>query len=297
MSGSGQQIDELIGILQAQLAARRDAAFSKFDGTLAELQNDFSRRRFYYLFGICQRLFGRDTCRVAGDALAQWQRHDPHGVLRGWSHAQLARLLLLLRLARDLAPSQFAACVDELFQTADVNERVMLVQSLPLLPDAGRFVERARESARSNIVPVFSAIAHNNDYARVFFDQTAWNQLVLKAAFLAVPIWSIIGLRERNNAELTMMLHHYANERQAASRSVPWDLWCCLGWLASADDELDYLQRQAAFADARALGAITLSLSENPHAAARALAATLRARLPADIVDDLNWSQLAESPP
>ena len=142
-------------------------------------------------------------------------------------------------------------------------------------------------------MPVFSAIAHNSDYAQRFFDETAWNQLVLKAAFLAEPIWSIIGLRARNNAQLATMLRHYANERQAASRSVPWDLWCCIGWLAASDDELDYLQQQAGFADSRTLATITLALSENPQRAAQLLAKSLAQRLPANITGSLDWPRLA----
>jgi hypothetical protein len=258
------------------------------------LQADFNNRRFFQLFALCPHWFEPRSNDVARERRSEWERLDPHGVLRGWEYPQLARLLVLLHAATGQTRERYVASVNELYRTADVNELILLGQSLAFLPEAGLFVERARESARSNIVPVFSAIAHRSDYARRFFDPVAWNQLVLKAAFLAVPIWSIPGLKERNNPELVAMLRHYVTERQAARRNVPWDLWSCIGWLARSEPDLEYLRSQWSSAQPRTRAAITLSLAENPQPAAQSAAGMLS--LPGHRTGELSWARIASWP-
>jgi hypothetical protein len=285
---------ELITLLSAQLREMQPQGWSKLEPALRELGSDFSNRRFFHLFALCPRWFEQQPNAVAADRQAEWQQYDPHGVLRDWQYPQLARLLVLLRVATGQAREHYVASINELYKTADVNELILLGQSLAFLPHAESFLERARESTRSNIVPVFSAIAHRSDYARRFFDRIAWNQLVLKAAFLAVPIWNIPGLKERNNPELATMLRHYAVERQAASRSVPWDLWCCIGWSAQSGQELEYLQQQFRSAGLKTQAAIALALAENPHKAAQTAAGMLS--LPGHRLSELSWARLAAWP-
>lgn len=261
---------------------------------LSELRADFSNRHFFHLFALCPRWFDQQPNAVAATSNTKWERHDPYGVLQSWQYPQLARLLVLLHVATEQIPERYVVSVNELYKTADVNELILLGQSLAFLPAAELFLDRARESVRSNIAPVFSAIAHRSDYARRFFDHVAWNQLVLKAAFMAVPIWSIPGLKERNNPELATMLRHYATERQAASRSVPWDLWICIGWLAESVQDLEYLQEQWRSASSKTQAAITLALAENPQKAAQITAGMLS--LPGHRLSELNWPQLATWP-
>lgn len=285
---------ELMQLLANQLLDKQPSGWNRLEQSLRELHEDFSNRRFFQLFALCPRWFEQQTNAVPADRHSEWERHDPHGVLRGWQYPQLARLLVLLQVANGQARERYVASVNELYKTADVNELILLGQSLAFLPDAVLFVERARESARSNIVPVFSAIAHRSDYARRFFDPVAWNQLVLKAAFLAVPIWSIQGLKERNNPELVTMLRHYVAERQAARRSVPWDLWCCIGWLAQPGTDLEYLRQQWNSAQTKTQAAITLALAENPLPAAQTAAGMLS--LPGHLTGELSWTQIASWP-
>jgi hypothetical protein len=283
--------DKLITLLSKQLQNNQPPGWAKLEPALGELRSDFSNRRFFHLFALCPRWFEQQPNAVAANHRAEWEQYDPYGVLREWQYPQLARLLVLLQVAAGQAQENYVASINELYKTADVNELILLGQSLAFLPHAESFLERARESVRSNIAPVFSAIAHRSDYARRFFDHVAWNQLVLKAAFLAVPIWSIPGLKERNNPELATMLRHYAVERQAASRSVPWDLWCCIGWLAQSGQELEYLQRQFHSARPKTQAAIALALAENPHKGAQTAAGMLS--LPGHRLSELSWPQLA----
>jgi hypothetical protein len=286
---------ELIRLLAGRLQDRQPTGWNRLEQALRELNADFSNRRFFRLFALCPRWFEQASHDLAEDDAAEWQHHDPHGVLRDWQYPQLARLLVLLQPAAGQDRERYVASINELYKTADVNELILLGQSLTFLPGSERFLERARESARSNIVPVFSAIAHRSNYARRLFDQVAWNQLVLKAAFLAAPIWSIPGLQQRNNPELVTMLRHYATERQAAHRSVPWDLWCCIGWLAQPEPELDYLRQQWHTAvPIKTRAAITLSLAENPLPAAQTAAGMLS--LPDHRTEKLSWALIASWP-
>lgn len=294
MNNDVNRINELIGLLEGQLARRQSGGWAKLAQGLTELQESFSSQRFFYLFAICPRWFDKSGNAIDPNEAGKWGGHDPHGALGGWQYPQLARLLILLRISRCLSRDDYVENINALYKTADVNELVLMGQSLAFIPDAGLFIDRARESARSNIVTVFSSIAHDNDYPKRFFDQAAWNQLVLKAAFLAVPIWSIDGLRERNNPDLAVMLRHYVSERQAAKRSVPWDLWCCIGWLAQSEEELEYLRQQWQSAQMKTQAAITLALSENPSKTAQATAGMLS--LPAHPVTELNWPRLAGWP-
>ncbi len=72
--------------------------------------------------------------------------------------------------------------------------------------------------------PVFEAIACHNPYPFDYFDQAAWNQMVVKAVFVGASIKNIVGITERANPDLRQMLRDLISERHAAGRSVPADV-------------------------------------------------------------------------
>lgn len=287
--------EQLTGLLDRQLAAKQPGGYARLEQALAELGADFSRRRFFQAFALCPRWFDKTPNQIEPDDKDAWNGFDPYGVLQRRQYPELARLRILLEVAQRLPRDQYVEAVNELFKTADVNELILLGRSLAFLPGAELFLDRARENARSNMAPVFSSVAHNSEYALRFFDKGAWNQLVLKAAFLAEPIWSIPGLKQRNNAELVTMLRHYVAERQAAGRPVPWDLWCCVGWGARSDEALEDLRRQWQAAGAKTRAAIALALVENREPAAQALADELLSEM-SESAESLSWPAIAEWP-
>jgi hypothetical protein len=115
---------------------------------------------------------------------------------------------------------------------------------------------------------VFEAIAHRNPYPSEQFPEAAWNQMVLKALFVGSPLWPIMGLDRRGNAELARMLCDYAHERWSAGRPVSPELWRCVGPHASGT-MLQDLERVLKKGTEQERSAVALSLrgASDPAAA------------------------------
>jgi hypothetical protein len=116
------------------------------------------------------------------------------------------------------------ALVERLFRTGDNDERAAILKALAALPEPERFVELAIDACRSHVQSVFEAIACENPFPARWFPEPNFNQLVLKAFFVGVPVRRIEGLASRRGPELVRMALAYASERRAAGRSVPSDL-------------------------------------------------------------------------
>lgn len=143
---------------------------------------------------------------------------------RHWSVDQTARTFLILSLS-DENENFYLNTIKKLFATANLEELIALYQTLPLLSYPEQFRLQAAEGVRSNMTTVFNAVALNNPYPAEYFDDLAWNQMVLKALFVGSPLELIQGLNERVNPSLGSMLLDYAQERRSANRSVPPQLW------------------------------------------------------------------------
>jgi len=136
----------------------------------------------------------------------------------------LARASLLLAALELLPASGHEPLVDTLYRTGEQREQQSILRALPLLPDAARFSAVAIHACRTNSLEVFRAIATDNSYPGSHFPELHFNQLVLKAIFLAVPVARILQLDERATPELGRMLREYASERRAAGRAIPTDV-------------------------------------------------------------------------
>jgi hypothetical protein len=137
--------------------------------------------------------------------------------------AEAARVALLALRARR-ANGTAASIVTERFRSGDNDERVAVLRALPHLPEPDRFLALAIHACRTNVTPVFEAIACENPYPAAFFPERAFNQMVLKALFVGVRVGRIVGLDRRHNQELARMAAGYASERRAAGRPVPSDV-------------------------------------------------------------------------
>lgn len=270
--------------LRAALANQADTGLAWLDAAVASLANAAPNRLLFTAFAAAPRQVGREELpEMAVDAPIR---------LDGWTRDQVARVLLLL--ARQPHDDSFLRALDNLFGAADLAELVCLHQSLPLLPLPERHVARAAEGVRSNMLPVFKAVAIGNPYPAEWFDEGSWNQLVLKAVFVGCRLHGIDGLDRRANPTLARMLVDYARERRAASRVVTPDLWRPVGPFADNDRALRELHHALDDASPVRRRAAALALAASPHPHARALLET-RPEVWREIQSGrLSWQSLAD---
>jgi len=214
-----QQVAEAASLPQAD--DRKDQACAE------RIAGSRSERVFYTAFSAVPRYTGKQDLVLTEEDLQAATAVRPGWYPGHWSLDQAARTLLVLTLPQ--TPETYWRSLERLFTTADVGELVALYQSLPLLPDPERYTAQAAEGVRSNMTLVFNAVALRNPYPADYFNELAWNQMVLKAVFVGSPLYLIQGLDRRANRELARMLTDYAHERWAAKRSVTPELWRAVG--------------------------------------------------------------------
>jgi hypothetical protein len=276
------------------LSRRLGDAMAEVTGDLARLAAQPARGLLFRSFDQMPRRIGKaDLCPTADEraearaAAADWNPDR-------WSLDQVARLCVVLTAAAARAPDAFHDDLGVLFATSDMAGLVALHQGLALLPDPSRLVAQARAGARSGMVPVFEAIAHRNPYPVRFFDEDGWNQMILKAVFLDRRLDPVIGLDSRANRQLAGMLGDYVRERWAAKRTVPWDLWRCVGVCAD-DNLLALIDRLLATGSEHERRAGTLALADCPLPEADRRLAGLGEDADAVRAGRLTWKTLGNS--
>lgn len=113
----------------------------------------------------------------------------------------------------------------DLYAHGDIEERSMLLRALHFLPVGPITVRLFGEVQRTNmLVHLEAAIADGDLFARTVgqpgFDLSTANKLLLKLAFLDLPLQRALGAEQHANAELSQMLQDLATEREAAGRAV-----------------------------------------------------------------------------
>jgi hypothetical protein len=179
-------------------------------------------------FVLLPRKTGKAIINITADQSKQIDIIIPGFSVDGWSIDRLGRAYLLLNLdASD--QKEYFRVIEALFLAAEIGELVALYSTLPLLAYPEIWVKRCSEGIRSNIGSVLEAIMYHNPYPAQNLDQSAWNQLVLKAFFTDKDINKIIGIDTRANKELAYIISDYIHERWAAKREVNPNLWRLVG--------------------------------------------------------------------
>jgi hypothetical protein len=211
-------------ILLAVLARHANSASVDWLGrALPQPNQPFQRPQYFGAYAGAGRRFRQlDWHLEAGDceALREAGLIDP----ARWSPDELARAALLLAASEALPAEEHTGVVEEAFRKGDNVERSALLKSLALLPESQRFLKTATEASRTEVQEVFEAIACENAYPAMHFPELNFNQLVLKALFLEVPLARVHEWQPRCNLELARMVSDYEAERVAASRTVPADI-------------------------------------------------------------------------
>jgi hypothetical protein len=212
-------------LLQSWLAARVSTeAFNWLKIKCNAISTGAAVSVFYAAFSAVPRYTGKQDLDLTSSDLESAFNIHKAWFPGNWSIDKAARILLVLALPNN-EPERYLQVLEQLFNAADVGELVALYQALSLLPYPELLQKRAAEGVRSNMITVFNAVALNNSYPSKYFDNLAWNQMVLKALFVGSPLSQIYGLEQRANPQLAQMLSDYASERQAAKRTVAPELW------------------------------------------------------------------------
>lgn len=144
--------------------------------------------------------------------------------LDAWTATDAARVLLL---AETISSKDISA--DQLFQLcyryADGGERASLIKGLALIQLSSDSTDFVIDTARTNSLELFSALAHKNPWPAIFFPEAAFNQLVLKSLFMGFNLVNVEGLRAARNTELGRMTADYVQERLDAGREIPDSIW------------------------------------------------------------------------
>lgn len=199
-----------------------DGGAAWFEEALTALGRSPVERDLHIVMGLAPRRLGKADLTLSNKDLAEAQTARIGWDPCGWSIDGAARIAALLAF-RGQRP--FAETFKDLRRTADAAELIALYRGLPLYPEPETLDFEAGEGLRSNLRPVFEAIAHRNPFPRDHFDLHRWNHMVLKALFVGSELAPITGLDERVNPELARILIDYARERWAAGRPVTPELW------------------------------------------------------------------------
>jgi len=245
-----------------------------FSQTLRALSEGPTERTRGVAIGLAPRKLGKVDLALGTDDLARAAALCEGFDLTDWSVDQLARVAFMLA-GYGGDDAAFAAQFDAFCRSAEINELIALCKGLPLYPGGALLEPRAREAVRSGMRPVFEAVAHRNPYPRMFFDEDAWNHMVVKAIFIEAPLWPIQGLDARGNPRLATMLVALAHERWAAQRPISREVWRCVAPHGDADGiaALEHVVRTGNNTDSLA---VALALRTAPHVR---LDATLHDRL------------------
>ena len=137
---------------------------------------------------------------------------------------ELGRGCLLLRATDCLPQDKQIHFIGDIYQHGDCEEQKALLRILAYLPCPSSYLAIAVEACRSNVKPVFEAVACTNTYPFHYFPEPNFNQMILKALFIGSSLHAIVGLRKRLNPQLRQMATDFARERRIAGRPVPEDI-------------------------------------------------------------------------
>ncbi len=152
----------------------------------------------------------------------------------------------------------------DLYLHGDLDERIIVIRALSTLSVTAATVRVLEEVQRTNMEPHFRAAASGTNLParaarHAAFGRDGFNRMILKAAFIDVPVSTLFDAETAANPDLSRMLQDLATEREAAGRRV-WPGTCLLaahaptaGSLARIIGGLEHGDDEQRFSAARAL--------------------------------------------
>lgn len=247
--------------------------------------------KFNIAFVVMPRRTGKNVITIADQDAAALDKARRGLNVSGWSRDRLSRVWLLMQLNSE-DRLRFVSTVENLFLSAEMSELVALYSSLPVLAYPDAWVKRCAEGIRNNIGQVLEAVICRNPYPSEHLDDTAWNQLVLKAIFTEKPVLEIVGLRRRANRALADSLCDYAHERWAAHRDVNPLLWLCVAPFIDENNFAD-IQRTFSSADPLERQASALAAYESAYGPAQHMVKEYGGLLKEIEQGEISWERIA----
>ncbi len=204
-----------------------------------------------------------------------------------WSMADLARIVLIGSGLKEANNSVFDM-LQQILRYSDNSEKKSIYLGLYWLLDDPLLGDLLIDAQRTNALDLFAAITLDNPVVAKYFDEPAFNQVVLKSLFQEMPIDRIIGLQQRRNDELVRMCDDYLHERRLAGRDIPAGLWLVLSSIGISSETLQAWK-----------GAVTSSIDEQRYYAISALHLCIERRelIPTELIDCLNFQLEKEQNP
>ena len=288
-------IPQAIDLLSVWLKPRLSPeGFAWFDTELRALQAKPEQARWFKALGLAPRKLGKadlqPTQAELQAAQALRQGLDPSE----WSVDQTARIAFTLAFYQG-DEAGFVQQVVMLIDTSEINELLAIFRGFALFPHPQALEPKAREAIRSTMRPVYEAMSHRNPFPLEFFDEAAWNQMIVKAFFLDSSIWQIQGVDERYNADLSVILILLVQERWAAGRFIAPEIWRCAVPYANAEGVAVILQALAGKALERELQVIAKICLSHPDLCPPEVVQAVKAKAWADDPSGLAWSSFASA--
>lgn len=218
-------LSALASCVHARLEERGQAFLQD---ALAELAGGVEPRRLGMLLGLASRhARGRTPLAATQAEVTALEAQFPGWDFSRWDLLVSLRVALLLA-HQDLGGEGFLEATEHLFPRADEGEQRALYRAVALAPEPERFRWRLQDGCRTNIVPVFEAIACDSPVPAAVFDDVGWKQLCIKAVFIGAPLWRVTGLDGRLDEDLARMALDLVEERRSAGREIQPDLWLLL---------------------------------------------------------------------
>ena len=173
-------------------------------------------------FGGAGRELGHDFIVVDPLVVADARAMGAGWLARGSNVAEVARVILARAIVAADPPSG-PRNLRALYVEGDNDERAAISRTLGLIDDHA-YTLIAQDACRSNVKPVFEAIACENPFPARHFGERAFCQMVLKTFLFGTRPTRIEGLRDRTTAELFRMTRDHASELLATGRDVPDDI-------------------------------------------------------------------------
>lgn len=143
----------------------------------------------------------------------------------GWTVDDAARTLLIAELP--LEGPELKAAIEELYWEGDAAEKRGVLRALSVLDPVAMFGDAllplVKDALRTNDTRLVAAAL--GPYGAGHLDAADYRQGVLKCVFTGIPLSHIAGIDRRVDAELVRMMSEFAEERTAAGRPVPDDVW------------------------------------------------------------------------